>query len=197
MDKSKYVSPKKACEILGVHYKTLYNWVDNGTIEAIRTPGGKRLYNVNKYIDANINIEPKEQIKRKICYCRVSTNGQKDDLQRQIKYMTSKYPSYELIKDIGSGLNLKRKGLQKIIDYAIDGEIEEIVIAHKDRLCRFGYDMIEYIITKYSKGKITILEQEHLSPIDEMTVDLVSIINVFSARINGLRKYKKVIKKLR
>jgi putative resolvase len=197
MDKPKYLPPKKACEILGVHFKTLYNWVDNGKIDAIRTPGGKRLYNVDKYIKENINVETKEIKKRKICYCRVSSNGQKDDLNRQMIYMMTKYPSYELIKDVGSGLNLNRKGLQHIIDYAIAGEIDEVVVAHKDRLCRFGYDMVEYIITKYSKGKIVVLEQEHLSPTEEMTVDLVSIINVFSARINGLRKYKKVIKKLR
>lgn len=197
MDKSRYLPPKKACEILGVHYKTLYNWVNNGTIDAIRTPGGKRLYNVNKYIETNINVQLEETNKRKICYCRVSSNGQKNDLQRQVDYLKTKYPTYEIIKDIGSGLNFKRKGLQKIIDYAINGEIAEVIVAHKDRLCRYGYDMIEHIITTYSKGKIIVLEQENLSPIEEMTKDLVSIINVFSARINGLRKYKTIVKNLK
>ena len=82
------------------------------------------------------------------------------------------------------------------MDYAINGEIEEVVIAYKDRLCRFGYELIEYIITEYSNGKITILNDVNLSPDEEMTMDLVSIINVFSARINGLRKYKKKTKEL-
>ena len=197
MDKTRYVSPKKACSILGVHYKTLYNWVDNGKIQAIRTPGGKRLYNVDNYIKNNTNIEIKAPIKKNICYCRVSTYGQKEDLNRQIEYMKNQYPQYQIIKDIGSGLNFKRKGLTKIIDYAINGEINELVIAYKDRLCRYGFEMIEHIIETYSKGKIIILEQEDLSPSDEITRDLVTIINVFSARINGLRKYKSKIKKIK
>ena len=111
--------------------------------------------------------------------------------------MNKKYSGYTLIKDIGSGLNFKRKGLQKIIDYAINGEINELVIAHKDRLCRYGYEMIEHIILTYSKGTITILDETTLSPTKEITRDLVTIINVFSARINGLRKYKSKIKELK
>jgi len=198
MDRTNYVTPSKACEILGVHYKTLYNWTDRGQIETIRTPGGKRLYNVAKYIKENKNInDNKILIKRKICYCRVSTYGQKDDLTRQVEYMKKKYPTYELIKDIGSGLNFKRKGLQKIIDYAINGEIEELVIAYKDRLCRYGYDMIKHIIETHSNGKIIVLNKINLSPTEELTQDLVSIINVFSARLNGLRKYKNELKNIK
>ena len=88
-------------------------------------------------------IELKEVIKkRKICYCRVSSVGQRDDLQRQIEYMKELYPSYEIMYDIGSGLNFKRKNLKKIINLAIANQIDEIVIAYKDRLCRFGYDLI-------------------------------------------------------
>ena len=196
MDKTRYVTPKKACEILGVHYKTLYNWEAKKRIETIRTPGGKRLYNVEKYITNNVNIKPVEKPKLKICYCRVSTYGQKDDLKRQITYMKTHYPEHMIIKDIGSGLNFKRKGLRKIMDYAINEQIDEVVIAYKDRLCRFGYELIEYLITKYSNGKIIILNEVNLSPNEEMTKDLVSIMNVFSARMNGLRKYKKAIKNL-
>ena len=192
MDKNRYFPPKKACKILGVHYKTLYNWTEKKQIETIRTPGGKRLYNVNKYIEENVNIKKKE--KRNICYCRVSTYNQKDDLKRQIEYMKKKYPTYEIIKDIGSGLNFKRKGLKRIIKYAVNGEINELVIAYKDRLCRFGYELMEHIIEEYSNGTIVKLNEIKLSPTEEMTKDLVSIINVFSARINGLRKYKKKIK---
>lgn len=193
-DKS-FVNPTEACKILGVHPRTLMQWDKNKQIEVIRTPGGKRLYNVNKYISNNVNIEQTDTNvnKRNICYCRVSTHGQKEDLKRQIEFMKKKYPTYELIKDIGSGLNFKHKGLSKIIDYALIGEINELVIAYKDRLCRFGYELIEYIITKSSNGKIIVLNEQDLSPTEEMTKDLVSIINIFSSRINGLRKYKKNI----
>ena len=186
-----FIGGKEACNILGVHYKTLYNWANNGTLDMIRTPGGKRLYNVQKYIFNNSTIKQNiNKIKKKICYCRVSTYGQKDDLERQIKYMKDKYPNYEIIKDIASGLNFKRKGLKKIIRLAINGEIDELVIAYKDRLCRFGFELIKDLIEDYSYGKIIILKEKKMSPEEELTKDLVSIINIFSARLNGLRKYK-------
>lgn len=107
--------------------------------------------------------------------------------------MKEKYPNYEIIDEIGSGLNLNRPKLLKIIQDAIEGKIEHIVVAYKDRLARFGYELIEMIVEKYSNGKITILHNVKMSPTEEITQDLVSIINVFSARINGLRKYKKEI----
>ena len=107
---------------MGIHYKTLYNWDKNNDIQTIRTPRGKRLYNINKFIeDSGINIDPK--LRRNICYCRVSTYGQRDDFKRQIDYMKNKFSKYEIIKDVASGLNFKRRGLNKIIKYTIDGEI--------------------------------------------------------------------------
>lgn len=90
---------------------------------------------------------------------------------------------------------MTRRKLQKIISLAIEGKIGEVVVAHKDRLVRFGFDMIENIINKYSNGKIIVINNDKLSPEEEITQDLLSIINVFSARVNGLRKYKKQIKK--
>ena len=102
-----------------------------------------------------------------------------------------------IIKDIGSGLNFKRKGLQKIIDYAIKGEVCEVVVAYKDRLARFGYDLVEHLIEEYSNGKIVVLNNKDMSPEEELTKDLVAIINVFSSRLNGLRKYKNDIKNIK
>ena len=108
--------------------------------------------------------------------------------------MTKKYPEYELIKDIGSGLNMNRDGLNKIIDYAIKKEIEILVIAYKDRLVRFGYEMIERLIKEYSDGIIRIVNaKEEETPMIELSKDIVSIMNVYVAKMNGLRKYKKLI----
>lgn len=183
-----YKTPKDASKILGVHWQTLRNWDANGTIETIRTPGGKRMYNVKKYLE--INNKNIELEKKKICYCRVSTLGQKSDLKHQIDLMQKKYPTYEIIHDIARGLNFNRPGLNKIIKMAINKEIDEVVIMYKDRLARFGYELIENIIKDTSNGKITILNQNDESPEDELTKDLVSIINVFSAKLNGMRKYK-------
>ena len=190
MNNEDFVVPKKASQILGVHYQTLRAWDAKGKIETIRMDGGKRLYNVKKYIRDNNLQEEAEIIRHNICYCRVSSASQKDDLERQVAFMKNKYPNHEIMTDIGSGINFKRKNLIKIINLAINNHIEEIVIAYKDRLCRFGYELIEMIINEHSKGRITVLNNQDDSPQEELTKDLVSIINIFSAKLNGVRSYK-------
>jgi putative resolvase len=200
-----YVSGKKASEILGVHFMTLYNWDKKKLIETIRTPGGKRLYNVKKYLEnieknkSNINnvnnpvINEKMNRKKNIIYARVSSLGQREDLERQILLLKSRYPNYELISDIGSGMNLNRRGLRKIIDESIKGNINEVVIVHKDRLCRYGYELIEDIINKYSNGEIKILNKTEKKEMkEELVEDVLQIMNIFVAKMNGMRKYKKI-----
>lgn len=186
---NEYVGGKKASQILGVHQRTLYNWEKKGYIETIRTNGGKRLYNVSKYLNDRTKMNNKNKLK--ICYVRVSSNGQKNDLHRQINFMEQQFPNHIIIKDIGSGINMNRRGLNKIIDYAIDGKIKEVVVAHKDRLSRFGFPLIERLIKKYSNGKIIILDKKTTAtPHEEIVEDVLQIMNVFVAKINGLRKYK-------
>lgn len=185
-----YKTPKEASKILGVHWQTLRNWDASGMIETIRMPGGKRLYNVQKYLEKNNLISTNDIPKRNICYCRVSTIGQKPDLQRQKELMKNLYPNHEIIEDIASGLNFNRPGLNKIIKLALNKEINEIVVAYKDRLCRFGFELIEMIIKDSSDGRIVVINHTDTSPQEELTKDLVSIINVFSAKLNGMRKYK-------
>ena len=151
---------------------------------------------VNDYVEAylkNKEVEENEKEDRlRICYARVSSNSQKNDLERQIRYMKKKYPNHILIKDIGSGMNMNRKGLNKIIDLAINGKIQEVVVAYKDRLTRFGYNFIERIIRKYSNGEIIIVnKKEKKEPQEEVLEDMLQIMNVFVARMNGMRKYRK------
>lgn len=144
----------------------------------------------------NVNnpiINSKLHNKNNYIYARVSSNGQKNDLERQIKVLLDLYPEYNLISDIGSGMNLNRKGLRKIIDEAIKGRINEVVIVHKDRLCRFGYELVEDIIHKYSNGKILIIENNPKKEIkEELVDDVLQIMNIFVAKINGMRKYSKI-----
>ena len=171
---SDYVGGKEASKILGVHQRTLYNWDEKGLIETTRTPGNKRLYNVKKFVNEkkcveNIceNLDELDGKKEKlnICYVRVSSANQRDDMIRQKEMMTQKYPNHIIIEEIGSGLNLNKRGIKKIIHLAIAGKINELVVAYKDRLTRFGYELIEELITKYSKGKITVLgEIDKLEP---------------------------------
>ena len=201
-----YIGGKETSEILGVHQRTLYLWEKKGLIETIRSPGGKRYYNVNKYLlDNGLSCKKirKEKIKCDnlddideendlyICYARVSSIGQKEDLERQKKILKREYPEYKIIEDIGSGINMTKRGLIKIINLAIEGKIRELVIVHKDRLTRFGYELIEYLIEKYSNGKIMIMNgKKDMEPEEEMVKDVLQIMNVFVAKMNGRRKYK-------
>ena len=214
-----FMTAKKAKEILGVHIQTLYNWERSGKIETIRTAGGHRMYNVKKYLEtyANPNYEETDtndnnnenqnnktdneldnktknnKDKLNICYIRVSTLSQKNDLERQRKFMVDKYPTYEIIEDIGSGINFNRKGLRKIIKLAISGKINKLVVAYKDRLTRFGYELIEDLIKDYSDGNIIIEDSKEIKkePKEELVEDVLQILNVYTAKMNGLRKYSK------
>lgn len=199
MNNDEYVGGKKAAELLGVHQRTLYLWEAKGLIETIRTRGNKRLYNVKKYIEKTKckntvceNLDELDKMEKlNICYVRVSTNNQKDDLDRQKELMHQKYPSYLIIEDIGSGLNLNKRGIRKIIKLAIAGKINELVVAYRDRLTRFGFELIEEFIKDYSKGKLIVLnETEKLEPEEEIVKDIMAIMNVYVAKMNGLRKYK-------
>jgi len=208
--KGNYVSCKEASKILGVHFQTLRNWDKQGKIKTIRSPGGTRYYDVkdfiknidenseNQHIEEMIqsnlkqeNVEQENVKRKKICYCRVSSYSQKDDLLNQIEFMKIKYPNYEMLTDIGSGINFNRKNLRKIMNYGIKGELEELVVAYKDRLCRIGYDLIEYLLEEYSNTKIIIENEEDKSPEKELTEDLLEIITVFSSRLYGMRSYTK------
>ena len=181
-----FVKRKVAMETLNISYKTLYELAKNKEIETIKI-GQNTQYNLNKYLrNKKINIKEKE----KIAYCRVSSKKQKEDLDRQILFMKNHFPQHTIISDIGSGLNFKRVGLNNIIKKAINGEIEEVIIAYKDRLARFGFELIEMLIKKYSDGKIIIINKtEEITPTEELTQDIISIMNVYVAKINGLRKY--------
>ena len=189
-----YYKTKKACEILKIHPRTLYQWEEKGWIETKRTKGNQRLYNVKKYLEENnlINKENEEKERYNICYARVSTISQKNDLENQKQELKLKYPNYILIEDIGSGMNLNKRGILKIIDWAIEGKINKIVVCYKDRLTRFGYEFIEYIIKKYSNGNIEILnKEEDLTDEQEVAMDIIQVLNIYTAEINGKRKYKK------
>jgi predicted site-specific integrase-resolvase len=191
----KYIGKKKAMDILGISALTLLKLEELNKIEVIKTIGGHRKYNVLKYIKENKKesetIVKKDKIKNiekmNICYVRVSTNDQKTDLEHQKKYMIKKYPNYEIIEDIGSGINFNRKGLRKIIKLGIEGKINKLIVAYKDRLTRFGFELIEDLIKEYSNGEIIIEnEKEDKEPKDELVDDVLQILNVYTAKMNGL-----------
>jgi putative resolvase len=184
-----FVSRKEVIKQLGIHYHTVHAMAKRGDIETIAI-GTRKKYNIRKYLRDN-NIRSMEHHGQNICYCRVSSQKQKEDLDRQILSMHELYPNYRIISDIASGLNFKRKGLNEIIDLAITGKLNDLVVFHKDRLARFGYDMIETIIKKYSNINITVLSNTHKKePLTEITEDIMAIMNIYVAKINGMRRYK-------
>jgi predicted site-specific integrase-resolvase len=139
-----------------------------------------------------------QEPKKIIVYYRVSSAGQKDDMKSQKQaleiFCTAKGLAIdEWLYDIGSGLNYKRKNFTKLMNLVETGEISTLIIAHKDRLVRFGFEWFQYFCEKHGT-KIVIMNQERLSPEQEMTQDLISIIHTFSCRLYGLRKSKKIIR---
>lgn len=176
--------------------KTLQRWDREGTFSPeIRTVTNRRLYSHKQYLDY-FNIE--NNIKRKnVAYIRVSSSSQKDDLKSQKVYvnkfsLNAGLSLDEIYEDIGSGLNYKRKNFIKLTDEIINKEINTLIIAHKDRLVRFGFEWFQWLCER-NDVKLIIINDETLSPHEEMTKDLMSIIHVFSSRLYGLRKYTKTI----
>lgn len=182
-----YVPSRIASKQLGVHPKTLRIWADSGRIPSIKDPSGQRRYDIDAFLRST-------KSRRSICYCRVSSSKQKDDLERQIAFLKTRYPNHEIIHDIGSGINFKRKGLNALLESICSGDVEEVVVAHKDRLARFGFELIQWIATKHST-RLLVLDNTSLSPEQELTQDLLSIVHIFSCRLHGLRSYSKTIKK--
>ena len=192
MSHSTFLTPQKARERLGISDFSLRQWCDNGLITTIRMPGGKRLYNVEKFIKQQVPEETNKDEKKRICYCRVSSIGQKDDLQRQVEFMQSKFPEHQIVTDIASGINFKRKGLRSILELACKGMLSEVVVAYRDRLCRFAFELVEWFF-QLNKVKLVVLNQSlDASEQSELAEDLLAIINVFNCRINGKGKYKKI-----
>jgi putative resolvase len=187
---SSFISSSKASKTLNIHPNTLRTWESKGLVKSYRIgEKGQRKYDITEFLKNPVQ----KTVKENIIYCRVSSKGQKEDLNNQINFLKQKYPNYEVISDIGSGLNYKRKGLRTILDKSLKGIIGQVVVTYRDRLCRFGFDLVEYII-KSSGGEIMVLNNTNDSPQEEMVKDLTSIIHVFSCRLYGLRRYKKTIK---
>lgn len=188
----KILKPKEVSEILNVTVKTLQNWDYSGKLIAKRNPNNRRYYThdqINKFLG-----KEKVDIKKKIIgYCRVSSNKQKDDLKRQIEnvktYMFSKGYQFEIVKDIGSGINYNKKGLNKLIQMIVSNQVEKIIIAYKDRLLRFGFELIENICKLYDV-EIEIINNTEKTEEQELVEDLVQIITVFSCKLNGKRANK-------
>jgi predicted site-specific integrase-resolvase len=188
--------PQEFAELIGVTVKTLQRWDKDGRLKANRTPTDRRYYTHKQYVEYMGESQTKHG--KTIIYTRVSTTNQKDDLKNQIEFL-KQYANAkgmivdEIYEDIGSGLNYNRKKWNKLLEDCMQGQVKTILVAHKDRFIRFGYEWFEKFL-KTNGVEIIVMNNEKLSPQEELVNDLISVIHVFSCKIYGLRKYKKRIK---
>lgn len=198
----KYYSIGKFANRIGKTIQTLRNWDKKNILKPSHvTQGGTRYYS-QEQLNYFLGLKSEKQINKKIIgYCRVSSHKQKDDLERQIEnvktYMYAKGYQFEIITDIGSGINYNKKGLNQLIDMVTNSEIEKIVVLYKDRLIRFGYELIENLCNKFGTT-IEIIDNTEKMEQQELVEDLVQIVTAFSCRLQGKRanKAKKMIKEL-
>ena len=192
---SKNYKPKEFAELLNISVLTLQRWDNAGKLKAFRTPTDRRYYTYEHYKEFTGVVSSEKKI---VIYTRVSTSNQKDDLKNQVEFL-KQYANAkgiivdEVIEDYGSGLNYNRKKWNKLIDECMTSDISTIIVTHKDRFIRFGFEWFESFLEKFNV-KIVVVNNESLSPAEELVQDIISILNVFSCRIYGLRKYKKKIK---
>ena len=191
---NKLVTIKEASAFLGVSTQTLRRWEREGRGIAVqRTKGGQRRYDLTKMRPLALGAEKlSEGIT--LAYARVSSHDQKDDLQRQEKmlemFCSSKGWSFDLISDLGSGMNYHKKGLRKLLTRIIEGDVGRLVLTHKDRLLRFGAELVFAICEMKGVEIVLINRSDEPSFEEELAADVLEIITVFSARLYGSRSRK-------
>lgn len=183
--------------LTGLSVKTLQRWDRLGKLIPSRTPTNRRMYTDDHL--AMVRGSRSKVERKTVAYLRVSSHGQRPDLRNQRKHLeefcvAKGIPISEWVEEIGGGLNFKRVKFLKIVDGVVSGQVERIVIAHKDRLVRFGYDLILHLC-RQNNCEVVVMNTESLSPEQEMVQDLMTITHCFSARLYGLRNYKKALQK--
>lgn len=197
---SKYYSINKFSKILGVSAQTLRNGDKKGKLHPHHTSSNGYRYYSHEQLNQVMNVKPNLD-RIVIGYCRVSSNKQKDDLERQIEnmklYLTAQGKPFEIISDIGSGIDYKKKGLKELMKRISQNKVDKVVVFYKDRLLRFGFELVEYIASLYDCN-IEIIDHTEKTEQQELVEDLVQIITVFSCKLQGKRanKARKLVKEL-
>ena len=190
----KLVPIQEAAEALGVSAQTLRRWEREGKLlPDERTAGGRRRYDLARLQPEMFRSEAQAR-RRTVAYARVSSHDQKDDLERQKQvlelYCAQQGWTFEVIADLGSGMNYHKKGLKRLLDAVIDGQIGRLVITHKNRLLRFGAELV-FAICEAKNVEVVILNQGEDTTFEEdLAKDVLEIITVFSARLYGSRSRK-------
>lgn len=197
----KYYTIHEFSKLVGKTPQTLRNWDKRGLLIPHHTGANGYRYYSHEQLKQVLNIKEDKKSKVIIGYCRVSSYKQKDDLQRQVEnmklYLDKQNKSYEIIEDIGSGINYTKKGLRTLLRKIVNDEVEKVVVLYKDRLLRFGFELVEYIANLYG-CEIEVIDSTEKTEQQELVEDLVQIITVFSCKLQGKRanKARKMIEEL-
>lgn len=190
------LSISQAAKVLGVTIQTLRNWDKKGLLHPDeRTKGGDRRYKLETLRNINKNIVFNIDNLKTIAYARVSSHDQKEDLIRQVQvlelYCAKMGFNYEVIQDLGSGMNYYKKGLTRLLNLILDGQVKRLVLTHKDRLLRFGAELV-FAICEAKNVEVVIINKGDENPKfeEELAKDVLEIITVFSARLYGSRSKK-------
>jgi len=178
-----YVSPQKAANHYRVSKETLRIWSISGKIRSVTTVGGHHRYEI-------LPVNESKTVREKIIYARVSSSKQKDDLKHQIKFIKQKFPKYKVIKDIGSGFNFERRGFISLLERVLRGNVQEIVIAHADRLTRIGFSFIQFICQHFNTQLTVLSDKDDKEPSAEFNEEFISVISYYTAKFYGMRKYQ-------
>lgn len=178
------------------HLKTLQEWDNTGVLPASRTSTGRR-YWTKKQLDGYLGKTTADVPRRSVAYCRVSSQAQRPDLRNQRSTVEEfcvarGLANVDFIEEIGGGLNFKRPKFVQLIDDIVSGAVETLVLAHKDRLSRFGFDLIRHLCDTHGCVML-VLNAEKVSLEQEMVQDLMAITHCFSSRLYGLRNYRKAL----
>ena len=194
---AQYYKISTAANILGVSTSCLRRWDNEGRVTSWRSPGGHRFFDIASIRECDVANERSKHVDTTILYSRVSSSKQRDDLQRQQCYLrehyTDKCPGSSNvieISDVASGLNFKRSGLLRVLGSIKEGCVSKVVVASRDRLARFGFELIEWLCGQYG-AKVVVLNDDDSTPEEELGKDLMSIVQVYCCRWNGCRRYAK------
>jgi len=193
----RYLTTKEFAKLLGVSRVTVVKWIKSGRIVAYNVHGKWRI----PYSEVERVLRGVQRVKRVAIYARVSSNTQKNDLERQVEvlklWVSKNLPNseYVVVTDIASGLNEDRRGLRKLVEMAKRGEIQAIVVAYRDRLTRFGFEYLKALFNTLGVDVYVVFQEEPKNYVQELVEDFIEIVTSFASRIYGKRskRYKEVV----
>lgn len=191
-------TPAVFAKRVGVSVKTLQKWDRIGVLPAKRTITNRRYY-TDEDLAAALRLPRVQKERRTVAYCRVSSQAQKPNLANQRRVLEAFCTQRtievdEWMMEVGGGLNFKRKQFLSLVDAILEGQVERVILAHQDRLARFGYQLLVHLCETHH-CELLVMNREELSPEKELVQDLITITHGFSSRLDGLHNYRKALKK--